>query len=207
MPLRFAVTLTLALAGLARTAAAQSQERHYLLYLATATNCAGASSFRTRGTSSRSREPGRCCRPHRSPRTRRSRASSACSTGTPRRRTTPSTEVCQPAPSVKGDEVCQQLLQFTASGFTIQSFTPAAGFQANRTNRLAQADRWQHRGAGPASLGTITLIGTAAGGIFRLQSGDYIESDAAKRTARERRGRAGGEHLRQWRPRRRRGVR
>jgi cysteine-rich repeat protein len=94
--------------------------------------------------------------------------------------TTPAGEICQPAPSTKGDEVCQQLLQFSAQGFRIQSFAPAAGFQANATDTALKVIGGNLAGQVKTSLGTITLVALTAGGTFRLQTGDYIEADAAK---------------------------
>jgi cysteine-rich repeat protein len=179
MPLRFAVALTLAVTSLA--AAARSEERHYLLYLSSTTSCP----FPTGITNPASYQSAPGVRPQLPPTvftlsqvvTRQL----CIYDWNPAPKSTPATEVCQPSPSVKGDEVCQQLLHFTAQGFTIQSFTPAAGFQANRTNTTLKVIGGNIAGHVKTSLGTITLLGTTAGGTFRLANGDYIESDATKR--------------------------
>lgn len=179
MPLRFAITLIVAVAGLAATA--QSEERHYLLYLSSTTACPLPSGV-TNPANFQSVPGARPVLPPTAFTLNQSLARQLCFFNwNPAPKTTPAAEICQPHPSVTGDEVCQQLLRFTAAGFTIQSFAPAAGFQTNLTGNTLNVIGGNLVGQVQVSLGTITLLGTAAGGTFRLQSGDYIESDAAKR--------------------------
>jgi cysteine-rich repeat protein len=178
MPLRFAVTLILVVAGLAEAAAA---ERHYLVYLSSSTSCP----FPAGITNPATFQPAPGYRPLLPPTTF---ALNQTVTGqlcfydwSPTPTTTAAAQVCQPAPTVKGDEVCEQLLQFTAVGFRIQSFQAAPGFQANATNSSLKVIGGNVAGQVQTSVGTITLLATTAGGTFRLQTGDYIEADAAKR--------------------------
>lgn len=178
MPLRFAVTLILAVACWAETAAA---ERYYLVYLSSSTSCP----FPTGITDPASFQSAPGVRPLLPPTTfalNQTLTSQLCFYDwSPTPTTTPPTEVCQPSPSVKGDEVCEQLLQFAAQGFRIQSFAPAAGFQANANDSSVKLIGGSVAGQVKASVGTITLVATAAGGTFRLQTGDYMEADAVKR--------------------------
>jgi cysteine-rich repeat protein len=178
MPLRFAATLILIAAGLA--AASHAEERHYLLFLAGTTACELPAGVTNPATF----QPAPGAAPVLPP---TSFALSQTLTRqlciynwNPAPTTTPAAQICQPNPSPKGDEVCQQLLRFAASGFTIQSFTPAAGFQFNRTNTTLKVIGGNVAGQTRTSIGAITLLGTATGGTFRLQSGDYIEADAVK---------------------------
>jgi cysteine-rich repeat protein len=178
MPLRFAITLILAVAGLAATA--HSEERHYLLYLSSTTACPFPSGV-TNPANFQSVPGARPVLPPTSFNQSQLLAFELCFFNwNPTPKTTPAAEVCQPN-LTKGDEVCQQLLRFTASGFTIQSFAQAAGFQSNLTGSTLNVIGGNLAGQVKTSLGRITLLGAAAGGgTFRLQSGEYIESDAVK---------------------------
>lgn len=177
MPLRFAVTLILVVAGLAEAAAA---ERYYLLYLSSTTACPFPAGI-TNPASFQSAPGARPLLPPTSLNLSQALTSQLCIYNwSPTPTSTPAAEICQPAPSVKGDEVCEQLMQFTAQSVRIQSFTPAAGFQANATDTALKVIGGNVAGQVKTSLGAITLVATAAGGTFRLQTGDYIESDAVK---------------------------
>ena len=177
MPLRFVVTLILVVAGLAGTASA---ERHYLLYLSSTTACPFPSGI-TNPANFQSVPGARPLLPPTSFNLNQTLTSQLCIFDwSPTPTTTPAAQICQPSPSVTGDEVCQQLLQFTAQGFRIQSFQQAAGFQANATDTSLKVIGGNVAGQVKTSLGTITLLATTAGGTFRLQTGDYIEADAAK---------------------------
>src|SRR5262249_29880978 len=107
MPLRFAVTLILAVACWAETAAA---ERYYLVYLSSSTSCP----FPTGIPDPASFQSAPGVRPLLPPTTfalNQTLTSQLCFYDwSPTPTTTPPTEVCQPSPSVKGDEVCEQLL-------------------------------------------------------------------------------------------------
>ena len=177
MPLRFAVMLILVVAGWTETASA---ERHYLLYLSGTTACpfpAGVSN----PANFQSVPGARPLLPPTAFNLNQTLTSQLCIYNwSPTPTTTPAAEICQPGPSVTGDETCQQLLQFTAQGFRIQSFLPASGFQANRTDTALKLIGGSVAGQVKTSLGEITLVGTAVGGTFRLQTGDYIEANAVK---------------------------
>jgi cysteine-rich repeat protein len=178
MPLRFAVTLILVATGLAGAASA---ERHYLIYLSGTTACPFPTGI-TNPANFQSAPGARPLLPSTSFTLNQTLTSQLCFYNwSPTPTTTPSAERCQPAPSVNGDELCQQLLQFTGQGFRIQSFAPAAGFQANRTDTTLKVIGGNLSGQVKTSLGTITLAALTAGGTFRLQTGDYIEADAVKR--------------------------
>ena len=177
MPLKFATTLILIVVGLAGPATA---ERYYLVYLSSTTACP----FPTGVTNPANFQSAPGARPVLPPTAfslNQALTSQLCIYNwSPTPTTTPAAQICQPAPSVTGDEVCEQLMQFTAQGFRIQSFSPAAGFQANATDTALKVIGGNVAGQVKTSLGAITLVATAAGGTFRLQTGDYMEADAAK---------------------------
>jgi cysteine-rich repeat protein len=178
VPLGFAAALILSVAGFATSSGAV--ERHYLVYLSGTTACEFPAGVTNPATFQS--VPG--ATPVLPPTVfalSQSLTRQLCFFDwNPVPLTTPAAQVCQPNPTTKGDEICEQLLRFTAQGFTIQSFTPASGFQANRTNATLNVIGGSVAGQTRTSLGTITLLGTATGGTFRLVSGDYMEADAVK---------------------------